>query len=384
MLGTAVVCGLVLLAPAVAHADIRISDASAGETNGTRTATFTITRDAGLLAPARVVTFATADGGARAGVDYEAVSGTVAFGAAPLGAMQTQPVTVVVRDDALDESDETFRVLISAAGEAITDGEGIGTIADDDPLPTVAVADAPSVGESAARASFEVRLSALSGLDVAVSYATADGSAKAGEDYAASSGRLTIPAGARAATVDVALKDDAAQEPAEAFVLGLSAPSSATLGDREATATIDDDDAPGAPATGSSAASAGGGTLAGGTRLGLGRLRLRRPATVLISVSCPAPAGRCSGRLTLSTMPKRRARIAALRSERRLGRRSFVIDGGRASTLQFKLRRSDRELLRRARTLRVRAYAVVQDATGRAGVRQLSGKLSRAARRAGG
>ena len=373
VLCTAVVCGLVALTPAVAQADISIGDAFIGETNGTVTAIFTVTRQAGLLAPARSVSFETADGSARAPGDYSAVAGTVSFDAALLGATQTQQLSVNVKGDALDEADETFRVLISAA-ETITDGEATATIADDDPAPQVSVADAASASESAAQTSFEVRLSAPSGRDVAVSHATGDGSAQAGTDYTASFGRLTIPAGSTVATVDVSLINDTVQEPAEAFNLLLSAPSSAAVLDDAGSALIVDDDGASAP-VGGAATSASIGTLAGGTRLGLTRLRLRRPATVLINVACPKAAGRYRGRLTLFTRPSRASKLLALRSERQLGRRTFSIPGGRSRTLALNLRRLDRRLLRRVGSLRVRAFAVVEDATGHAASRQVNGRL---------
>jgi len=373
VLCTAVVCGLVALTPAVAQADISIGDAFIGETNGTVTAIFTVTRQAGLLAPARSVSFETADGSARAPGDYSAVAGTVSFDAALLGATQTQQLSVNVNGDALDEADETFRVLISAA-ETITDGEATATIADDDPAPQVSVADAASASESAAQTSFEVRLSAPSGRDVAVSHATGDGSAQAGTDYTASFGRLTIPAGSTVATVDVSLINDTVQEPAEAFNLLLSAPSSAAVLDDAGSALIVDDDGASAP-VGGAATSASIGTLAGGTRLGLTRLRLRRPATVLINVACPKAAGRYRGRLTLFTRPSRASKLLALRSERQLGRRTFSIPGGRSRTLALNLRRLDRRLLRRVGSLRVRAFAVVEDATGHAASRQVNGRL---------
>lgn len=366
MLCTSLACGLLALLPAAARAEISIGDAYVDEANGALTAIFTVTRQADLLAPSRTVSFETADGSARAPGDYGAVSGTISFDAALLGAFQTKQVHVTVNGDALDEPDETFRVLINAA-ETLGDGEGIGTIVDNDPAPQLAVADAASVSESAARTRFEVRLSTPSGRDVSVAHATVDGSAKAGADYAASAGRLTIPAGSTVAAIDVALLDDSAREAAEAFELRLGAPSAATVLDGAASGEIVDDD--GAVAGGA------GSTLAGGTRLGLARLRLRRPATVLINVWCPAPAGRCRGRLTLFTLPQRASKLLALRGERQLGRRTFTVPGGRSRTLALSLRRLDRKLLRRVGSLRVRAFAVVEDATGHAASRQVNGRL---------
>jgi hypothetical protein len=52
-------------------------------------------------------------------------------------------VTVPVVGDALDEPDETFVVnlsnLVGSPGR-ISDGQGVGTIVDDDPAPSLSVA----------------------------------------------------------------------------------------------------------------------------------------------------------------------------------------------------------------------------------------------------
>ena len=50
---------------------------------------------------------------------------------------------------------------------------------------------------------FYIDLSAASQQSVSVNYATADGTAKAGTDYTASSGTLTIPAGQTEVYIDV-------------------------------------------------------------------------------------------------------------------------------------------------------------------------------------
>jgi hypothetical protein len=138
-----------------------------------------------------------------------------------------------------------------------------------------------------------------------------------------------------------------------------------------ATATILDDDAA-ATAAGSTARPPAGATLAGGTRLGLMRLRLRRPNSARVDVFCPSPARRCRGRVTLFSRPAARSKIAALRRERKLARRGFSVLGGRTVTVELKLGRSDVRLLRRARRLPVRAFAVADDATGRANARSLN------------
>ena len=101
-----------------------------------------------------------------------------------------------------------------------------------------------SAAEGDGSLTFTVTLSFASGAPVTVRYATENGSASAGSDYAAVSGTLTFPAASPAArTIGVAVTDDAVAEGAESFTMRLSEPHGATLADAVATGTISDDDA---------------------------------------------------------------------------------------------------------------------------------------------
>ena len=73
-------------------------------------------------------------------------------------------------------------------------------------------------------------------------YATADGSAHAGDDYRAASGTLTFGAGESSTTIEVAVLDDAHDEGEETLTLRLSNPSGGRLADGEATGTIENHD----------------------------------------------------------------------------------------------------------------------------------------------
>jgi len=88
---------------------------------------------------------------------------------------------VALLQDALDEADETFLLRLSGAVNAlINDGDGQATILDDDPEPRLTIGDA-SVTEGSSFRTLEltVALSAPSGREVSVHYASADGTAKA-------------------------------------------------------------------------------------------------------------------------------------------------------------------------------------------------------------
>ena len=190
----------------------------------------------------RVVTvaFATADGTAVAGSDYTSTSGTLRF--EPGETAQT--ITVAVLDDETSEAEEGFAVELSApSGATLADSSGTGTITDDDEPPELEIDDAPPVSEGET-AEFAVRLSAVSGQVVTVSYRTVDGTAVAGSDYTSTTATLRFEPGETTRTITVAVLDDETSEAEERFTVELSAPSGATLGDSSGTGTIIDDDEP--------------------------------------------------------------------------------------------------------------------------------------------
>ena len=109
-------------------------------------------------------------------------------------------------------------------------------------LVSLSVSDARVQEAAGAAVAFAVTLSRATSDAVTVSYATRDGSARAGEDYAAASGTLTFAAGESSKTVAVEVLDDAHDESEETFVLALSNVSGARLEDAEATGTIENTD----------------------------------------------------------------------------------------------------------------------------------------------
>ncbi len=113
------------------------------------------------------------------------------------------------------------------------------------PAPELTLRDASATEGGDATVDFTVTLSRAATDGVTVDYATSDGTATAGTDYAATSGTLTFAAGDTAKTVSVPVLDDAVDEEDETFTLTLSNASGATLGNATATGTIvDDDEAP--------------------------------------------------------------------------------------------------------------------------------------------
>ena len=106
----------------------------------------------------------------------------------------------------------------------------------------ISVADARVEEGDGAVLAFAVTLSRAAGGTVAVDYATANGSAHAGDDYRAASGTLKFRAGESSKTIEVAVFDDSHDEGEETLTLRLSNASSGRVTDGEATGTIKNTD----------------------------------------------------------------------------------------------------------------------------------------------
>jgi hypothetical protein len=203
-------------------------------TSGTTPAVFTISLS-GPLSDPWTVNYATANGTATAGSDFQAVSGTVTF--AP--GQTSQTVTVPVLGDATYDVPETFTFqLLGISGAVMT--QATGTITSSVPAPSLSVADVtvapPTTGTTPAV--FTVTLSAASGETTTVNYASADGTALAGTDYQSASGTLTFAPGQTSQTVTVTVLAQPTPTSGKTFTLNLSSPSNATLARAQATGTI--------------------------------------------------------------------------------------------------------------------------------------------------
>ena len=227
--------------------ELSVADAPAATEGGTATFTVALSRSS-----AQAVTFAYAavtdpfggDAAAIPGQDFEAVAATVTIPARST----TATVTVPLPDDALDEHAETFWLRLSdPSGATVRDGTGVGTIADNDPLPELSVGDSGATeGDTIA---FTVRLTPASGRTVTVPWTTAASltgdPATPTDDYTAASGTLTFASGTTTARIDIATVDDDVSEPDETFQIQLGQPTNATVDDAAAVGSIiDDDDLP--------------------------------------------------------------------------------------------------------------------------------------------
>jgi hypothetical protein len=121
---------------------------------------------------------------------------------------------------------------------------GIRTTTIIEPNPTITIGDVTAnEGNAGTTAfSFPVTLSAASTSPVTVSYATANATATAGSDYAATSGTLTFAPGVISQTITVNVTGDTAVEPNETFDVNLSNPTNATIARGSGRGTIGNDD----------------------------------------------------------------------------------------------------------------------------------------------
>ena len=203
-----------------------------------------------------------ASDGALAGADYESTYET-APGSLTFAPGETEKtITISIIGDLLDEYDERF--LITLALDATTpsnaaslgDVQGVGTILDDDASPTVFI-DSPTIQTVAegyvgtTPVTFTVSLSAVSGREVQVNFATNRGTAletptsTEDNDYSPASGTLVLGAGDTSRTMTVDILGDVNFEPGppEYFFVNLLSGVNATVGNNHGVVKIMNDDA---------------------------------------------------------------------------------------------------------------------------------------------
>jgi len=224
---------------------LSINDVSVNEGNsGTTAMTFTVSLS-GPAGPGGVAfDIATADGTATAGSDYTAAS--LSGQVIPAGS-SSATFTVLVLGDTLNEPNETLFVNVSnVSGATVSDGQALGTIVNDDAVPTLSINDISlTEGNSGTTsATLTVVLSAASGQAVTVNYATSDTTAVSPTDYVSSSGTLSFAPGVLSRDIVVQVNADTTPEPNETFAVTLSGASNAVIGKASGTVTIVNDDQP--------------------------------------------------------------------------------------------------------------------------------------------
>ncbi|MEY2481524.1 MAG: hypothetical protein QOK24_52 [Verrucomicrobiota bacterium] len=194
-----------------------------------------------------MVNYATQDGSAVAGQDYQFQSGTITFNA---GETQKQIVVPLINDNLIEQG-ENFFVNLSMPTNATFSAAGattatVNVVDDDGGTSTIQFSSSTySVNEGGGSAVLTVVRSGGIGFAVSANYSTSDGTAKAGSDYAGTSSTVTFAPGQYSKDITVPIVQDAVSEGTETFTVSLSSPSAnAALGSPAvATVSIIDDDA---------------------------------------------------------------------------------------------------------------------------------------------
>ncbi len=202
------------------------------------TATFTVTKTGPAAA---TVNYATADGTAHSPTNYTAASGTLSFTAT----QTSQTVNVSTVRDSKYDGPLNFSLKLNTPGSGAvitTDGASV-TLNDADPAPAFSIA-ANSAPEGSIL-NLTVSRANASSVTQTVNYATSDGTAAAGIDYAATSGTLSFAPADGPKTISIPTIHRSLYEGTRNLVTTLSTPSGgAVLGSASASGSISDLDTP--------------------------------------------------------------------------------------------------------------------------------------------
>ncbi|MDE5068646.1 MAG: FG-GAP-like repeat-containing protein, partial [Trichodesmium sp. St4_bin8_1] len=187
------------------------------------------------------VNYASVDGTAKSGKDFQSQKGVVTF--KPGETKKT--VNIPILGDTLVENTEQFQVKLNGAKNAeLSDSQAVGRIQDNDQPPQISISDAKvtEANRGEKNMKFEVTLDNSSAQTVKVNYETINGSAKAGEDFQKKKGVLTFKPGDRKKTVNVPILGDLVDENNEEFQVKLSDAKNGKLSDEKAVGRIIDND----------------------------------------------------------------------------------------------------------------------------------------------
>jgi len=211
-------------------------------------ATLTVVRSNAFSDPV-TVQFATFDGSAVAGEDFEAASGSLTFG--PSVREQSFPIPIL--DNDVFEPNRSFGVRLSAPGGGAVLGfpfQAEVTIFDDDPpqpppqFLEFAQTDF-SVLENEGTAVVTVERTGSTVGTVSVPFSTSPDTAIAGEDFQPVSGVLSFDNGESTASFQVPIEDDDILNGNRSFNVELGTGQGAATGERDtAVVTIIDDESP--------------------------------------------------------------------------------------------------------------------------------------------
>jgi uncharacterized repeat protein (TIGR01451 family) len=183
------------------------------------------------------VGYATADGTAFSGQDYDATSGVVTISPGSTSGQLNLPI---IRNNlSIQPLDFFYLNLTSVTNASLARTQAVGTIVERKFL-TISISGSTVVAGSsgATNAIFTLALNQTSSLPVTVLYQTIDGSATAGSDYSPRAGVLVFSPGTTNVTLAIPIDANPVWQPDKTFSVLLSQPQNAVLGVDEAPGTI--------------------------------------------------------------------------------------------------------------------------------------------------
>jgi hypothetical protein len=184
--------------------------------------------------------YTTVNGSAWISRDYTGRSGIVQF--AP--GLRERRISVAVRGDNEDETDETFRLVLSwPTDTTLVKADGTATIVDDDPTPPFEADTMAWEGHSSLRPIyFRVALTAYYTESVTVGIESVDDTAVAGVDFRGVRGKVVFQPGQFQKWVAVRVYGDTEAEPNKRFRVRLTPPDGIPIVKTEMIGVIVDDD----------------------------------------------------------------------------------------------------------------------------------------------
>jgi hypothetical protein len=232
--------------PSLVIDDVSITEGD----SGTKSAVFTVNLSAASNLTV-TVNYATANGTATAGSDYQATSGTVTFNPGQI----TNTLSVTINGDQTFEPDETFFVNLSGATNAtISKSQGRGTILNDDAQGGIISFSSSNytVAEDGKFVTITVNRTGDTSAAATVNYATSDNSdpanfvpcatinglASSRCDFTTAAGTLKFAAGDTSKTFNVLISQDSYVEGSETFPVTLSNLTGGAVFATPSTATV--------------------------------------------------------------------------------------------------------------------------------------------------
>jgi hypothetical protein len=250
---TAALAGAIGLVPALFVASPAMAAAAADDVSWTANSTTVNEGDTASLelnwtgtgasgsTVSTTLTYSTADGTATQGSDYTAVSASAFTFSGGKATLSVKTLT----DNSDEPSPETVLVKVyDSTAPSVVLATGTINITDIDAEPTYTfTADKTTVAEDGGPVTVTATLGAKSGKTVAIPYYTTDVSAKAGQDYANTSGTLTFNPGDLTKTFTVAItNDDLYEGENQTFTISASPTSGVAATATPITVTITDND----------------------------------------------------------------------------------------------------------------------------------------------